>query len=68
MISAEDLVKAMERSGVTPQRLADELGISKQYINDIVKGRRTLKRNPLLRKRIAAAIDVPQHWIERGAA
>ncbi len=54
----------MDLSEVTPKRLATETGISLQYACDIVAGRRTLKRNPGLRKRIAKACDVPLHWIE----
>lgn len=58
------LVKAMAKSQVTTKRLADETGMSLQYMCDIVAGRRTLKRNPELRSLIAKALDVPPHWIE----
>lgn len=58
------LVKAMDKAGVTRRRLADELGMSLQYVCDITAGRRTLKRNPDLRRRIAGVCDVPTHWIE----
>ena len=58
------LVKAMDKSAVTPKQLADSLGLSLQYVCDITAGRRTLKRNPELRRRMAKALDVPTHWIE----
>lgn len=63
-IDHQALTKAMNGAGVTKQRLASELGMSLQYVCDITAGRRTLKRNPELRKRIALALDVPIHWIE----
>lgn len=59
------LTKAMNLAGVTPRRLADEVGVSLQYVGDLRTGRRTLKRNPELRRRIADALSVPVHWIER---
>lgn len=64
-IDHELLGKAMRKSKITPQRLADETGKSLQYICDITKGRRTLKRNPALIDRIAEVCDVPPHWIEK---
>lgn len=67
-IDHELLTKAMRKSKVTPQQLADDLDLSLQYICDITKGRRTLKRSPDLIDRIAAAIDVPPHWIEKREA
>jgi transcriptional regulator with XRE-family HTH domain len=63
-IDSKNLVKAMDRSQVTQKRLAEELGLSLQYVCDITAGRRTLKRNPQLRARIASVLDVPTHWIE----
>lgn len=63
-IDPNNLTKAMERSGLTPTRLADELGVSLSYVVRIMHGNRRLKRNPALRRRIADALDVPQHWIE----
>lgn len=59
------LEKAMRKSQVTAKQLADELDLSLQYICDITSGRRTLKRSPELIDRIAAALDVPPHWIEK---
>lgn len=63
-IDPAGLAKAMERAPITPKRLAEELDLSLTYTCDIIKGRRTLKRNPELRRRIARVLDVPQHWIE----
>lgn len=62
-IDHESLTKAMEKAGMSPRRLADELGLSLQYVCDIQKGRRTLKRRPDLVKEIAERLDVPIHWI-----
>jgi hypothetical protein len=64
-IDHEMLVKAMEKSNVTPKHLADESGKSLQYVCDIVSGRRTLKRNPALIAEFARICDVPVHWIRR---
>lgn len=58
------LLKAMDKSRVTPKMLAESTGKSLTYICDITAGRRTLKRNPELRRAIAAACDVPVFWIE----
>lgn len=66
-IDHEALVKAMDKAGVTPRHLATEIDKSLQYVCDIRAGRRTLKRNPELRKQIALALDVPPHWIEHHA-
>lgn len=54
----------MEGAGKTPKMLADDIGMSLTYVCDITAGRRTLKRNPDLRARIAKAIGVPRDWIE----
>ena len=58
----------MDGAGFTAARLAEEVGISRTYLADILSGRRTLKRNPDLRHRIAKALDVPYKWIENGDA
>ncbi len=57
----------MSTAPMTIKQLADRTGISIQYANDIVKGRRNLSRNPTLRKQIAAELNVPQHWIEEAS-
>lgn len=57
----------MDKSGVTATQLATATGQSLSYISDITHGRRTLKRNPSLRRAIAKALDVPVHWIEHHA-
>lgn len=64
IIDPAGLAKAMDLAPMSAKRLADTVGISIQYITDITRGRRTLKRNPELRHKIAAALGVPQFWIE----
>jgi len=63
-IDHKGLTKAMDLALVTPKQLAEATGMSLTYVCDITAGRRTLKRNPELRKKIAVALNVPQHWIE----
>lgn len=63
-INAADLLLAMDRAPMTTSQLARTVGISLSYMCDITSGRRNLKRNPALRRRIAVALNVPQHWIE----
>lgn len=58
------LTRAMEMAPMTAKQLADKSDISLTYMCDIIAGRRTLKRNPDLRRNLAAALKVPQHWIE----
>lgn len=58
------LEKAMNKVGMSPIQLAKATNISRSYVNDILKNRRHLKNNPALRRSIAAALDVPIHWIE----
>ena len=66
-IDHEALLDWMEAKGWLGRQseLAAEVGISKQYLTDIVKGRRSLKRNPELIKKLAEALNVPQSRIER---
>lgn len=54
----------MDMAPMTPKQLADKVGISLTYMCDITAGRRTLKRNPEMRRNLAKALNVPQHWIE----
>lgn len=63
-ISKEGLELAMAKAPITAKALADQVGISLTYACDIIAGRRTLKRNPELRRAIAEACGCPQHWIE----
>lgn len=53
-----------EKDGNSRTEFATRLGISMQYVCDIEAGRRTLKRNPGLIKRIAGALNVPTSMIE----
>ena len=64
-INATDLLLAMDRAPMTTSQLARSVGVSLSYMCDITSGRRNLKRNPALRRRIAIALNVPQHWIEQ---
>ncbi len=63
-IDKDLLAKAMDKSGVTATHIASHTGKSLTYVCDIIAGRRTLKRNPELRRAIADSMDVPVHWIE----
>lgn len=63
-ISPEGLSRVMDMAPMTPKQLADKTGMSLTYTCDIISGRRTLKRNPELRRKIAEVLRVPQHWIE----
>jgi len=54
-----------ERDGSSQVSLAERLGISPQYLADIEAGRRTLKRNPALIKKIANVLDIPVSMIIR---
>lgn len=47
----------MDKECVTPKDLAEELGLSLSYVCDITAGRRRLKRNPVLRRRLADALN-----------
>lgn len=66
-IHPEGLAKCMSTAPMSKKQLAASVGISVQYTTDICAGRRTLTRNPELRRKIAAALDVPQSWIEVAA-
>jgi len=63
-IDPKSLRTAMDARNVTPKALATGTDMSLSYICDILAGRRRLKRNPGLRRRIADTIGVPVHWIE----
>lgn len=58
------LRQAMTLAGIGPAELARRVHCSTDYISHIAAGRRRLKRNPALRRRIADALDVPVDWIE----
>lgn len=63
-IDPTGLSKAMSTAPITAKVLAEKSGVSLTYMCDIISGRRTLKRNPALRRKLAEVLDVPQHWIE----
>lgn len=45
--------------GFTIKQFADELGISRQYLADIERGHRLLKRRPDLITKMSQVLDVP---------
>ena len=56
-IDPRALRREMDKEQVTAKALADELDLSLSYVCDILAGRRRLKRNPVLRARIANALN-----------
>jgi transcriptional regulator with XRE-family HTH domain len=64
-IDNEALKDWLDAKGWTLKDFAAEVGISLQYLCDIVGGSRTLKRNPGLRKRMAEALGIPVTRIEK---
>lgn len=56
-IDPNALRREMDKEGVTPTALANEIGVSLSYVCDITAGRRRLKRNPVLIRRIATALN-----------
>jgi transcriptional regulator with XRE-family HTH domain len=56
------------RNGESATDFAGRIGISLSYLGDIETGRRTLKRNPALIKRIADELKVPISMIEHRAS
>lgn len=56
-IDPKALRREMDKEGVTPKALASEVGVSLSYMCDITAGRRRLKRNPVLVRRIADALN-----------
>lgn len=63
-IDSDRLRTAMDRAPMTTKQLADAVGVSLTYMSDITHGRRSLKRNPGLRRQIAVALGCPTDWIE----
>lgn len=66
-INGENLRILREKDGTSLTGLAGRVGISPQYLGDIEAGRRTLKRNPGLIKKLAEALNVPMSMIEHRA-
>lgn len=56
-----------EKDGASRTQFAKLVGISMEYLCDIEAGRRTLKRNPGLVKRIAETLNVPTSMVEHRA-
>ena len=67
-IDPERLRRAMAATGINSAELARRTGTSVDYVCHITAGRRRLKRNPSLQRRIADALDVPVDWIQGRAA
>jgi hypothetical protein len=70
-IDPKRLTQAMELAQVTTTELTDRLNddgssatVTLSYVARICKGDRRLKRNPVLRARIARALGVRRDWIE----
>jgi len=63
-IDPENLRLLMDRSGMTAVALAAKIEISPSYVSRILSGERRLDRKPVLRRRIADALKVPQSMIE----
>jgi transcriptional regulator with XRE-family HTH domain len=64
-VDNEALRDWLDAKGWTLKDFAGEVGISLQYLCDIVGGNRTLKRNPALRQRMAEALNIPVSRIEK---
>lgn len=58
------LRKVMDMRGMTATQLAQACELNLSYVARMTQGRRLLKRNPALRRRLADALQVPVHWIE----
>lgn len=56
-----------EKDGASRTEFANRVGISMTYLCDIEEGRRTLKRNPGLIKRIAEGLGVPTTMVQKSA-
>jgi transcriptional regulator with XRE-family HTH domain len=63
-IDPKAFAKAMDMAGISPRQLADRAEISADYVLNIRNGHRRLKRNPVLRRRLAEELGVPPRWIE----
>lgn len=53
-----------QKDGASRTQFASAIGISLTYLCDIEAGRKLLKRNPGLIKRIAETLNVPMSMIE----
>ena len=58
------LRQIMDANGFSSSDLARECDITEDYVRRLRAGSRRLKRNPVMRRRIADACGVPVHWIE----
>jgi transcriptional regulator with XRE-family HTH domain len=66
MTTGRLMIAARERLGLTQKQLAEAVGLSAQYINDLEHDRRALRvAAPMYR--IAAALDIPPDLLCYGA-
>lgn len=54
----------MEKDGYTPTRFAEEVGVSRTYLQDVLSCRTKLKRRPDLIKLFAEKLNVPTSMLE----
>lgn len=66
-IDGEALRILREKDGYNQSAFAAAVAISPQYLGDIESGRRTLKRNPALIKKMADQLNVPMSMLEHRA-
>jgi transcriptional regulator with XRE-family HTH domain len=66
-IDGEALRILREKDGYNQAAFAAAVEISPQYLGDIEAGRRTLKRNPGLIKKMADQLNVPMSMLEHRA-
>lgn len=66
-IDHEALRVLREKDGYQLKELAAAVEVSPQYLGDIEAGRRTLKRNPGLIKKLAIALNVPVSMLQKRA-
>ncbi len=53
------------RRGLSQRQIARDLGITVQYLNDIIRGRR---RAPSLRQRLIQDFEIPAQYLEEKTA
>lgn len=63
-IDSEHLAWAMNKGGWRPAKFAEAVGISPQYLSDILAGRSKLGRSPDLITKMADVLNIPRSMIE----
>lgn len=64
-VNSEHLARLIEMAGYRHADFAEKVGISPQYLNDILKGRSKLKRSPALIALMATTLNVPRTMLEQ---